>query len=34
MGNNKAGLKENIGIWAVVLISFMTTYFAITELFM
>ncbi len=34
MGKNKAGLKENIGIWAVVLFSFMTTYFAITELFM
>lgn len=33
MGNNKAGLRENIGIWAVVLFSFMTTWFAVTELF-
>ncbi|RIH66305.1 hypothetical protein D1164_05170 [Mariniphaga sediminis] len=32
MGNNKAGLRENIGILAVVLFSFMTTWFAITEL--
>lgn len=33
MGINKASLRENIGIWAVVLFSFITTYFAITELF-
>ncbi|SHF64846.1 Mn2+ and Fe2+ transporters of the NRAMP family [Mariniphaga anaerophila] len=33
MGTNKASLRENIGIWAVVLFSFVTTYFAITELF-
>jgi len=33
MKTHKAGLKENIGIWAVVLFSFMTTWFAITELF-
>ncbi len=33
MGENKASLKENIGIWAVVLFSFMTAYFAIVELF-
>jgi len=32
MGNHKAGLWENIGIWAVVLFSFLTTWFAITEL--
>lgn len=33
MGNHKAGLRENIGIWAVVLFSFVTSWFAITELF-
>lgn len=33
MGKHKASLKENIGIWAVVLFSFMTAYFAIVELF-
>lgn len=33
MGPNKATLCENIGIMAVVLFSFVTTYFAITELF-
>ena len=34
MGMNKAGTRENIGIWAVVFFSFLTTYFAISELFM
>ena len=34
MGSHKANLKENIGVWAVILFSFMTTWFAITELFM
>jgi len=33
MGENKASLKENIGIWAVILFSLMTSYFAIIELF-
>ncbi len=33
MGKHKANLKENIGVWAVVLFSLMTTYFAVTELF-
>ena len=33
MGKHKAGLRENIGIWAVVLFSFITSWFAITELF-
>ncbi len=33
MGVNRATLKENIGIWLVVLFSFMTAYFAIVELF-
>ena len=33
MGENKANLKENIGIWAVILFSFMTSYFAIIDLF-
>ena len=32
MGSHKAGIRENIGIWAVVLFSLMTTWFAITEL--
>ncbi len=32
MGNNKANLRENIGIFAVVLFSFMTAWFAITEM--
>ncbi len=32
MGIHKAGLSENIGIWAVVIFSFVTTWFAITEL--
>ena len=32
MGNNKATLRENIGIFAVVLFSFMTAWFAITEM--
>jgi manganese transport protein len=32
MGINKASLRENIGILAVVIFSFVTTYFAITEL--
>jgi Mn2+/Fe2+ NRAMP family transporter len=30
---HKANLRENIGIWAVILFSFVTTWFAITELF-
>ena len=30
---HKATLRENIGIWAVIIFSFVTTYFAITELF-
>lgn len=34
MGIHKATTKENIGIWAVILFSIITTYFAITELFM
>ncbi len=34
MGVHKANLKENIGVWAVVLFSLITTYFAITELLM
>ena len=33
MNEHKANLKENLGILAVVLFSFMTTWFAITELF-
>ncbi len=33
MGNHKATLKENIGIWAVILFSFLTSYYAIVELF-
>ena len=33
MGKHKAGLRENISIWAVVLFSFITSWFAITELF-
>jgi manganese transport protein len=33
MGSHKASLRENIGIWSVILFSFVTTYFAITELF-
>ncbi len=32
MGLNKANMRENIGIFLVVLFSFVTTYFAITEL--
>ncbi len=32
MGNHKAKLSENIGIWAVVIFSLVTTWFAITEL--
>lgn len=32
MGENKANLKENLGIFAVVLFSFLTTYYAIIEL--
>ncbi len=34
MGIHKAGSREKIGIWAVILFSFITTYFAIVELFM
>ncbi len=34
MGKNQANMKENIGIWAVILFSLITTYFAITELLM
>jgi Mn2+/Fe2+ NRAMP family transporter len=33
MTNYKAGLKENIGIMAVILFSFLTSYYAIVELF-
>jgi len=33
MKKHKAGLKENIGLWAVILFSIMTTWFAIIELF-
>ena len=32
MGTNKASLRENIGIFAVVLFSFMTAWFAITDM--
>lgn len=32
MGPHKAGLRENTGIWAVILFSFLTAWFAITEL--
>lgn len=32
MGDNRASLKENIGIWAVILFSFVTSYYAIVEL--
>ncbi|NLB27131.1 MAG: Nramp family divalent metal transporter [Bacteroidales bacterium] len=34
MGIHKAGSREKIGIWAVILFSFITTYFALVELFM
>lgn len=34
MGIHKANLKENIGVWAVILFSLITSYFAITELLM
>jgi manganese transport protein len=30
---HKATLRENLGIWAVIIFSFVTTWFAITELF-
>ncbi len=33
MGENKASLKENIGIWAVILFSLMTSYIAFIDLF-
>jgi Mn2+/Fe2+ NRAMP family transporter len=33
MNEHKANMGENIGVVAVVLFSFMTTYFAISELF-
>lgn len=33
MKAHKATLRENIGIWAVILFSLVTTWFAITELF-
>jgi Mn2+/Fe2+ NRAMP family transporter len=33
MKTHKASLRENIGIWAVIVFSFVTTWFAITELF-
>lgn len=33
MGDHKAVLKENIGIWAVILFSFLTSYYAIIDLF-
>lgn len=32
MNVHKASLRENIGIWAVILFSFVTTWFAISEL--
>jgi len=32
MNIHKASLRENIGIWAVILFSFVTTWFAIAEL--
>lgn len=32
MGKNKANFRENIGIWAVILFSFLTSYYAIAEL--
>lgn len=32
MGDNRASLKENIGIWAVILFSFITSYYAVVEL--
>jgi Mn2+/Fe2+ NRAMP family transporter len=31
MGNNKAGLKLNLGLIAVILFSLLTTWFAISE---
>lgn len=34
MGENRANIKENIGIWAVLLFAIVTTYFAITEIWM
>lgn len=33
MSKNKARLSENLGIWAVILFSFLTSYYAIIELF-
>lgn len=33
MGEYKASLTENISIWAVIIFSFITTYYAIIELF-
>jgi Mn2+/Fe2+ NRAMP family transporter len=33
MNENKAGFKENAGVFAVIIFSFITTYLAITELF-
>lgn len=32
MGENRANIKENIGIWAVLLFSLVTTWFAIAEI--
>jgi manganese transport protein len=32
MNRHKASLRENIGIWAVILFALVTTWFAITEL--
>ncbi len=34
MGRNRSNLRENIGIWAVLLFSLITTWFAITEIWM
>ncbi len=33
MGNHKAGIRENIGLWSVVLFSLLATWFAIKEVF-
>lgn len=34
MGENRANIKENIGIWAVLLFAIITTWFAIKEIWM
>ena len=33
MGENRATLRENVGIWAVILFSFLTSYYAIIDIF-